>query len=673
MLVARRVVAWICATASMLLSVALAGACGARAAPPTVPPLSNRARPALPTTKVDPAWRVPAVVKRWTRDDTELLGPYPQALSQLTVGDAWFIEPAEALNDARLAMLIDDVATHAIAGLSLRGQTLAPGSIRGLRHGNGLRALELSDTGIADADLLVASLPASLRRIYLADTAITDRSAAFWAAHPELEVVDLSNTVIGDATIEALRSAPHLRALALAGTRISDGAATALASLRDLEVLDLGRTRIGKLVASAVGTLPLRELYLGQTDAAAAAAELASLAPSIIRLDLSAAPVRDSQLSWLPEAKKLQSLYLGDTDITDVTARGLSRLSTLRGLDLAGTATSAAVLTTLAALPVLEEIDLADTAADDTTARALLTRPSLRVLRLDGAAISNRGLRSAPAALRELYLSRTKISDDGLAALGPLHELTALGLGDTGLSDASAARISALGQLHTLVLDGVAFTSAGFAQLGALTGLERLLLERTSIDDEAIAALSELRQLRVLHLQDSNLADRGLEVMRGFVRLEELTLGDTQVTRAIDTLVAWPRLRSLSLYGLSIGDGALTKLAAMRQLRVVNLGATDIIDPAALATLPRLRSLGLAETHVSDRGLAGLAGAAQLVELSLAGCDLGPGTVASLLQLLALQRLDVRGTPLADPPATGPDPLLPLLRRGIVVQRSSSD
>jgi hypothetical protein len=657
---------------AIVVATALGGGagCGPQAKPPlTAAPVA--AAPGLPAPSAQ-AWRVPVEVKRWAGAGVETLGSYPSALSQLAAGEAWFVEPTTLLGAAELAELLADVVASRVPGLSLRSQVLDPGWSAALAKAEDLRALELSDTALSDADLLAAPLP-GLRRIYLAGTAITDRAAAFWSAHAALEVVDLSDTAIGDATMQALSAARGLRALAVAGTHLTDSSAEALGSMAKLDVLDLARTRVGKLTASAVAGLPLRELYLSETDAAAAAHQLAPLAATLVRLDLSASAVGPAQLAWLAAARSLRALLLGDTKIDDTTVHAIAQLTGLEELDLAGTSASAAALTAVAALPALVDLDVADTLAGDATALALLAKPRLRRLRLDGTAISDAGMRAAPAGLRELYASRTTLSDVGVAKLGPLRELAALGLADTAIGDPSAIRIAALPVLRTLVIDGVRWTRSGFAALGALTGLERLFMERTALDDEAFAALGDLRELRALHVHDTDLTDAGLAVARAFTQLEELTLGDCPLTQPVDALAAWPRLRSLSLYGLPVSDGALPKLTSHRWLQVLNLGATEVTDVTALAALAQLRSLGLTETRVTARGIAALANAAHLTDLSLAGTPVDAAAAPTLAQIQGLRRLDVRGTPLAAPPTSGADPLLPLVRRGVLIKRAPQD
>jgi hypothetical protein len=320
-------------------------------------------------------------VRRWRETGIDTLGPYPAAVAQLAAGEAWFIEPEGPLPADQLLTLLDDVVAWKVPGLSLRAQVLPPGWLEHLRPATALTALDLSHTNTGDAELL--ALPAGLTRVYLAGTAVTDASAASWTARPQLEVVDLGDTRVADATLEALRGARGLKALALAGTRISDASAGVLASFGALVILDLNRTRTGRLTAAAVGQLRLRELYLGDTDAAAAAGQLSPLATTLTTLDLSGGAAGDAQLGWLGRAVHLRELYLGDTAAGDATVRALARLPALRVVELTGVPASAAALATLAQSATLEDLDLADTLAGEPLVTALLGRATLRRLRLD--------------------------------------------------------------------------------------------------------------------------------------------------------------------------------------------------------------------------------------------------------------------------------------------------
>jgi hypothetical protein len=197
-------------------------------------------------------------------------------------------------------------------------------------------------------------------------------------------------------------------------------------------------------------------------------------------------------------------------------------------------------------------------------------------------------------------MSSTKIGDTGAQILDHLPHLVALGLGTTTITDVTIARIAKLHELRTLVLAKTHTDKLGL--LGELHALEQLFLEDTWLGDAEVAKLTGLRKLRVLHVAGTNVSDDSLDVLRGFSWLEELTIGDTRVTAAV-LAPNWPRLRTWSLVGLELRDPDLAALARHSSLIALDLTATEIADPSALAALPNLRVLGLAETRLSKTGI----------------------------------------------------------------------
>jgi len=158
--------------------------------------------------------------------------------------------------------------------------------------------------------------------------------------------------------------------------------------------------------------------------------------------------------------------------------------------------------------------------------------------------------------------------------------------------------------LRTLVLTGVDAPADALRGLGRLQAMESLYLERTRTDDDTLAALAPLRYLRTLHIGNTNVSEASLPVLRGFTLLEELTIGDTRMREGIADLAAWPRLYTLSLIGLPLGDAALPSLARRTSLTALDLSATEVRDPAPLAALTNLRIVGLTQTKLSKQGLA---------------------------------------------------------------------
>jgi Leucine-rich repeat (LRR) protein len=587
-----------------LLLVVLA-ACGAKAMPGGVAP---RPAPVAPVARVAPAapkpskWPVPLRVMTWTSSGVVQIGTLPDAPPASPPATPWYVEPTVALDRGQFAKLIVALREEHVPGLSLRDQPVERwlGELRDLPE---LTALILDDTLVTTADLAF-ELP--LQRVYLARTQVDDGVVAKLPA--QLQAIDLEDCAITDRGARALAELHELRAVNLAGTRITDGGGAALGKLARLEIVDLGGTRVGDKTIAALRGLPLREIFLDHTRAGAGIATFAPLAPGLVRFDVSALDSyhpSDADVAWLANAPNLVEVGLNGSKVHDklVLAVVAGAAPGLREIRLAGAPITLAAIQAIAKLPDLEEADLAETPVDDASAVALVGRAHMRVLRLDGAPISDAALATAPSpALVELYVSRTRVGDAGLALLDRVPQLEALGAGDLLLADATVTRIAKLSHLRTLVLSKARTGRVVLGQLGKLHALERLYLDQTRANDDTVAALAPLRLLRVLHLADTNLSEAALPVLRGFHHLDELTIGETGMRDTIADLDAWPHLRTLSVQGLEITDDALPKIARRTSLVALDLSATEVQDPAKLGSLPNLRILGLAQTHLTAQG-----------------------------------------------------------------------
>lgn len=583
---------------------ALLGACGARPTPVQQPPPPAPVAAPAPAPAA-PRWPVPVRVLAWTEGGIEELGTLPDAPPAQPPAGAWFVEPMRQLDDAMFAQLVATLRREQVPGLSLRGQhvSLAP-----LTDLPALTALVLDDTA-TDGPAL-AALDVRLERLYLARTRVDDAAIAAVVARHPLRVIDLEDTAVGDAGARALATVLELRAANLARTQITDAGGAALGALPKLEVLDLGHTAAGVATAHAIRTLPLRQLFLDRTRIGRAVRELAPLAATLARIDLGTLVgyrPTDADLAWLAKAPHLIEVDLSGSRITDATALPIIALPSLRELRLATTGISLAAIDAIAARAELEEVDLAETVVDDARAARLCALPRLRVLRLDRTAVGDAGLATPGAALTELYLTRTKVTDAGLAILDATPKLETLTLGETAIGDATITRIGRLRELRTLVLSATRASRERLVELGGLAKLERLYLDETRADDAVLAALAPARGLRVLHLEQTDVSEASLPVLRGFARLEELTVGDTRMRGGITDLAAWPRLRTLSLLGLELGDAEVARLAAARSLARLDLSSTEVRDPGPLVALPKLVELGLTQTRLSPAGKAAVA------------------------------------------------------------------
>jgi Leucine-rich repeat (LRR) protein len=535
----------------------------------------------------------------------EQIGALPGELPQ-PMPARWYVEPIGRLDQAALGRLVEIARAEAVPGLSLRNQPVAPW-LGALRELPALGALILDGTAADGAAL--GAMQLTLSRLYLAHTAVDDAAVAeLVARYPKLEALDVEDTAVGDAGARAIAGLAGLHAINLAGTEITDDSGAALGAIAGLEICDLGGTRVGAKTVAALRQLPLRELFLDHTRVRGEVATLAGLAPGLIRFDVSNTPhhASDAELAWLAGAPHLIEAGVSGAKLHDPLVLALAKLPALRTIRVADTEITSAAIRAIAARADLEEVDVGGTPVDDASAAALLAAPEMRVVRIDDTPISDAALAGAIGPkLVELYLTRTSVGDAGLAVLDRLPHLVALGLGHTRIGEPTLARIARLGELHTLVLSKLDVPAEALRALGELHQLQRVYLDQSRADDTAIAALAASRDtLRVLHLSGSDVSDAGVTALRALDQLDELTAGDTRMHGAIADVSAWPRLRTLSLIGLELGDAALPQLAAGRSLVTLDLSATEVRDPSPLAALPRLRTLGLAQTRLSTAGTA---------------------------------------------------------------------
>jgi len=92
-----------------------------------------------------------------------------------------------------------------------------------------------------------------------------------------------------------------------------------------------------------------------------------------------------------------------------------------------------------------------------------------------------------------LNLSRTAISDSGLAVLGSFKELRRLNLSNTKISDAGLGALSGLQNLEYLNLYGTTVTDAGIASLSALPRLRDVFVWQTAVSESGAKALADAR------------------------------------------------------------------------------------------------------------------------------------------------------------------------------------
>ncbi|HYH56143.1 MAG TPA: hypothetical protein VD772_05990, partial [Anseongella sp.] len=97
-----------------------------------------------------------------------------------------------------------------------------------------------------------------------------------------------------------------------------------------------------------------------------------------------------------------------------------------------------------------------------------------------------------------LELGNTQISDEGLAAIGQLPNLTRLHLEHTAVGDAGLAALASCKNLRFLNLFGTGVTDAGLEHLQRIPSLREVHLYQTGVSPAAVRQLMERRpELRI--------------------------------------------------------------------------------------------------------------------------------------------------------------------------------
>lgn len=292
-------------------------------------------------------------------------------------------------------------------------------------------------------------------------------------------------------------------------------------------------------------------------------------------------------------------------------------------------------------------------------------------------------LSAIPQKVR-LYLNCDELSDTGLARLCTFSNVRGLELGFA--SEYITPRgIKDLGKLKKLKRFEFApdehspqtFTES-LKEISRLKSLQALYISSCTLTDTDIKRLEGLKNLRDLRMIWVKLERRSLQQLNSFGELRELWWASTddsimgnELLKQVSTL---PKLNTLFLHGLEVGEEGLRHLGTMKNLRTLmfstmwlrvnqsssNLsyldGLTNLMglqffqcgirdsNLAFLQKMPSLKSLGLQETQVSDSALIYLRNLGNLETLNLFHTRITDKSLDVLKDFTNLRVLDLRVT-----------------------------
>jgi hypothetical protein len=220
--------------------------------------------------------------------------------------------------------------------------------------------------------------------------------------------------------------------------------------------------------------------------------------------------------------------------------------------------------------------------------------------------------------LRRLYLADTRVTDDGMKHLRYCTKLRRISLWDTQVGDAGIRELETLQDLRIIDIHRTWTTDAALETLGKLPALEELILDDATTN-RGVAHLAGLKRLRRLSLRTTSLeADCLASLVDCPVEILELS----NVFAHRDSAKNFrhvPRLRSLYLSLPGATDEDLEWLAAMKDLRTLNLDDLQAEGAFAphVARMSRLETLTIDSDRLQAERLAELLSAPRLKKASL--------------------------------------------------------
>jgi hypothetical protein len=256
--------------------------------------------------------------------------------------------------------------------------------------------------------------------------------------------------------------------------------------------------------------------------------------------------------------------------------------------------------------------------------------------------------------LKRLYLSGTRITDNGIAQLaGAGLGLKFIGINCPNVTDRGVAHAARLPQLESLSIHGPKLTGDGLLPLVDAQKLQRLGLSGADVTDETLRHIDRLQQIDALTLLRTGITSSGLEPVGQLANLRELNIYEAPGVEdtAMVHLGGLKNLKALDLMASAITDDGLVHLRDLKYLESLNLWSTKASDPGMqhLIGLSKLKSLNLTGTGVGDEGVAALAGLKDLQQLHLGNTAITDNATTHLTELEQLQRLDISGTAVTDP------------------------
>jgi len=261
---------------------------------------------------------------------------------------------------------------------------------------------------------------------------------------------------------DAFSMLEHLTGFHVHTAAFGDGHFTSLGSRRILRSLTLSGTTVSGSAIAAGDVRRLRALWISNDEAIADDLSFLTGLPELGFLALQATGIHDRHLPSVAANRRITTLDLSHNPVGEGSLEALGALSQLQALDLSNTRISDGTVGSLTA--IRHNVDT-----------SFLRKLTLSTTSLTDAAVSRL---AELTSVKHLWLARTGITDDGLAAL-----------------------VDAMPQLEILDVSLTKITERGVPHIMGLSNLWRLDISPAVLDYELIDRLSSLPRLVEIDLR----------------------------------------------------------------------------------------------------------------------------------------------------------------------------
>ncbi len=211
----------------------------------------------------------------------------------------------------------------------------------------------------------------------------------------------------------------------------------------------------------------------------------------IVKLGMSGTSITSAGLKYLTHLP-LQTLQMNQTGVSDLTS--VAKIRTLENVELNKTFVTSATLSSLTELPNLKALRVQEDALNDSAIEVFLKMPKLEYLSIGkNAEITDAGVNKLFKlnSLKTLRLVSLHIGDEGLKNVNHLENLKIIDLNGTNITDRTLAKISQM-PLRELYLSGTNVTNDGIRLLSKCGTLDHLTLnDCPKVSQKAVEELRE--------------------------------------------------------------------------------------------------------------------------------------------------------------------------------------